>query len=202
MHFKIGGLFLAAVCAHAFAQNPIAGDSPYQIRAFSDLTVGESFINISNSGAAITATNHGTALSGNGTLCANVYVFNYAEEFVSCCSCPVTPNGLQSFRVNNDLIYSSLFSVWEVPAPGAIPTSVVVKSARDPLRGRLQCHYCADSRSRSGYGGVGHHAAPQHFGSGRHLWHLCVDRDVIHAGDRERGRTGSSCILVRSHSRR
>jgi hypothetical protein len=115
-------IFVLATMASvaAFAQNPISADSPYQIKYASNLTVGDSVINISNTGAAMTAPNHGTSTSGNGTICANVYVFDYAEEFVSCCACPVTPNGLQSFSVRNDLITNPLLA-------RSTPTSVVVK---------------------------------------------------------------------------
>jgi hypothetical protein len=103
----------------AFAQNPVSADSPYQIKYVSNLTVGDSAINISNSGAAMTAPNHGTSTSGNGTICANIYVFDFAEEFLSCCACPVTANGLQSYSVKNDL---------EPMCFGKCgPTSVVVK---------------------------------------------------------------------------
>jgi len=104
----------------AFAQNPVSADSPYQIKYASNLTVGDSVINISNTGAAMTAPNHGTATSGNGTICANFYVFDFAEEFVSCCACPVTPNGLQSYSIKNDLITNPLLAK-------STPTSVVVK---------------------------------------------------------------------------
>jgi hypothetical protein len=50
----------------------------------------------------------------------NVYVFDPQEETVSCCSCPVTPDGLVSLSAQNDLIANPLFS-------GAAPTSIVIK---------------------------------------------------------------------------
>jgi hypothetical protein len=50
----------------------------------------------------------------------NAYVFDYGEEFVACCACPVTPNGLQSYSVKNDLISNQLFTK-------STPTSVVIK---------------------------------------------------------------------------
>jgi hypothetical protein len=112
--------------AVAFAQNPVAADSPYQIKYASNLTVGDSVINISNSGAAATALNIGTSISGNGTICANVYVFDYREEFLSCCACPVTPNGVQSYSVKSDLLFG-IFPNSYIPPPGSLPTSVVVK---------------------------------------------------------------------------
>jgi hypothetical protein len=104
----------------AFAQNPISADSPYQIKYAANLPIGDSFVDISNSGAAMTGVNHGTAVAGNGTICVNAYVFDYGEEFLECCACPVTPNGLQSYSVKNDLIANQLFTK-------STPTSVVIK---------------------------------------------------------------------------
>jgi hypothetical protein len=94
------------------------GDA-FQISYATNLPFGDSFIDITNSGASITSPNHGAALTGSGTICVNVYVFDYTEEFVACCACPVTPNGLQSYSVKNDLNNSILFFY--------SPKSVVVK---------------------------------------------------------------------------
>src|ERR1035438_7592783 len=100
-------LIATTACVAAYAQ-PISADSPEGDKYASNLTIGDSFIDVSNSGASLTAANHGTAVSGNGTICVNAYVFDYAEEFVACCTCPVTPNGLQSYSVKNDLISNPL----------------------------------------------------------------------------------------------
>ena len=50
-----------ATSAVAYAQNPITADSPYQIRYASNLTVGDSAVNISNTGA------HGGVTLQSGT---------------------------------------------------------------------------------------------------------------------------------------
>src|SRR5208337_2735473 len=39
----------------------------------------------------------------NGTLCAMFYVFDDNEEIQACCGCPVTPDGLRTLSVINDL---------------------------------------------------------------------------------------------------
>ena len=91
----------------AFAQNPIAADSPFQVRYASNLAIGDSVINMTNTGAT------------GGNICVNVYTFSPDEQEVSCCSCNVTPNALVSLSVNRDLISNTL-----TPAH---PTSVVVK---------------------------------------------------------------------------
>lgn len=87
-------------------------DGAYQVRYLSNLNVGDSYVNIANVGA----------ISGNdpaGRMCANIYVFDPNEEPVSCCACPVTPNGLVSLSARNSLISNPL-------TPG-VPTSIVVK---------------------------------------------------------------------------
>jgi hypothetical protein len=109
----------AALSVVALAQNPVTADSPFQIRYAANLTSGDSVINITNSGA------NGASLFGPGfggaagNLCVNVYAFSPDEQLVSCCSCLVTPNGLVSLSVNNDLISNTL--------TGVRPSSVVVK---------------------------------------------------------------------------
>jgi hypothetical protein len=93
--------------------------NPFQVRYASNLNIGDSFINITNSGARGAGLGSGTSASTTGAICVNVYEFSADEQLVACCSCPVTPNGLVSFSARNDLITNTL-SV-------AIPTSIVIK---------------------------------------------------------------------------
>jgi len=61
----------------------------------------------------------GTPLSSNeGTLCANIYVFDAVQELVECCACPITANALLALSVNNSLTANPLTSV--APASGVI----------------------------------------------------------------------------------
>ena len=112
-------LAITACSVAAFAQNPITADSPFQVSYAANPAAGESFINIINTGA------NGAPLLGPGfggaagNICVNVYAFSPDEQLISCCSCLVTPNGLASFSVNDDLIRTTL--------TGVIPTSAVVK---------------------------------------------------------------------------
>jgi len=39
----------------------------------------------------------------NGTVCAMIYVFDDLEEMQACCGCPVTPDGLRTMSVINNL---------------------------------------------------------------------------------------------------
>lgn len=102
----------------ATAAITVIGD-PYKVNYFSNLNVGDSFLNITNTGALGAGLRAGTEASVTGSICANVYVFSPDEQMISCCSCPVTPNGLRSLSVREDLINNTLTP--------ALPTSVVVK---------------------------------------------------------------------------
>ena len=103
----------------ALAQNPITADSPFQVRYAANLNLGESFINLTNTGA------NGAPLNGPGfgpavgNICVNVYAFAPDEQLISCCSCLVTPNGLKNLGVTRDLTNNTLTQV--------VPTSVVIK---------------------------------------------------------------------------
>jgi hypothetical protein len=107
MHLRFQ-LILATVAFSAVA----FADDTFQVRYASNLNIGDSVINITNSGATVAA-----GVSQN--LCVNVYTFDPAEELAACCSCSVTPNGLQSISVRGSLTSN--------PLTPAIPTSVVVK---------------------------------------------------------------------------
>lgn len=106
MRFQLT-LATLAISAVGFAQSPATADAPFQVRYASNLNIGDSLVNITNSGA-----------SGQ-TLCANLYTFDPAEELISCCTCTVTPNALISLSVLKSLVSN--------PLTPAIPTSVVIK---------------------------------------------------------------------------
>ena len=96
----------------------IPADS-FQIRYASNLTQGDSVINISNTGV------NGASLNGpgfggaTGNLCVNAYAFSPDEQLISCCSCLLTPNALASLSVTSDLISNTL--------TGVRPNSLVIK---------------------------------------------------------------------------
>ena len=108
-----------ALSMAAFAQPNVTIDSPFQVRYASNLNVGDSVINITNSGARGAGLAAGTTAGTTGAICANVYAFSPDEQMISCCSCPVTPNGLVSLSARQDLISNTLTP--------AVPTSIVVK---------------------------------------------------------------------------
>jgi hypothetical protein len=113
-----------ALSVVAVAQTPLSsGDYFFQIGYASNVNAGDSYINISNDGASMTTTTMQAAtnsLSVSGSFCVNVYAFNPDEEMLSCCSCPLTPNGLVSLSVQKDLLNNTLTG-------RANPSSVVIK---------------------------------------------------------------------------
>jgi hypothetical protein len=92
---------------------------PFQITYTANLNIGDSFVDITNTGASGAGLDSGTAASVTGSICANVYVFDASEEILSCCSCPVTPNGLVSLSAQADLVSN--------PLTNANHTSIVIK---------------------------------------------------------------------------
>ncbi len=113
-------LFATMAAVAAYAQNPVTSDAPYQVKYVSNLAIGDSVINITNTGSnGGVGLGFGTAASVPGSICVNVYAYDPSEEIVACCSCPVTPNGLVSLSAKNDLVSNTL-------TPG-VPTSIVIK---------------------------------------------------------------------------
>jgi hypothetical protein len=104
----------------AYAQTPMAADTGYQVTYMSNLGIGTSVVNVTNTGANGAGPGQGTTAAVTGSLCANFYVFAPDEEIVSCCSCPVTPNGLVSLDAQKDLISNPLLN-------HTAPTSIVIK---------------------------------------------------------------------------
>ena len=96
-------LFAAMAVVVAYGQD----DTPYQVKYASNLNIGDSVFNITNSGAS------------GGNICVSVYTFSPDEQEVSCCTCTVTPNALVSLSAKTDLVSNTLTP--------AVPTSIVVK---------------------------------------------------------------------------
>jgi len=104
------GTIVLAVATTAWAQG-VPSDA-FQVRYASNLNIGDSVVNFSNTGTVA-----GTDPAGN--VCANVYAFDAEENMIACCACPVTPNALVSLSARGDLISNTL-------TPG-VPTSIVIK---------------------------------------------------------------------------
>ena len=114
----------------------------FQVRYASNLTSGDSVINLTNNGfngASLSGPGFGTAV---GNICVNVYAFSPDEQLVSCCSCLITPNGLASLSVNNDLIASTL--------TGTRPNSIVVKLVTTGAGPTFTGTACTNSAAQAG----------------------------------------------------
>jgi hypothetical protein len=92
-------------------------DGFFHVGYAANLNIGDSVVNISNDG--INGGVFGAVPATSGNICVNAYVFDPQEEEIGCCSCLVTPNGLNSLSVKSDLISNNLTP--------AVPTSVVIK---------------------------------------------------------------------------
>jgi hypothetical protein len=112
-------LAAVALSTAAFAQPNATSDTPFQVRYAANLNLGDSFVNVTNTGA------NGAPLLGPGfggaagNICVNVYTFDPGEELISCCSCLLTPDQTNSLSVINDLTANTL--------TGVKPTSVTIK---------------------------------------------------------------------------
>jgi hypothetical protein len=91
-------------------------NTTYQ-QILADLSSGEAIV---SSASATIAVSVGVQ-PGNppGNICANVYAFTPDEQLVSCCSCPVTPDGLVSLSAKRDLASNTLTP--------AVPSALVIK---------------------------------------------------------------------------
>jgi hypothetical protein len=89
-----------------------AATDAFQVRYAANLNVGDSVVNITNTGIL-------NGADPAGRICVNVYTFDPNEELIACCACLVTPNGLKSLSAQNDLINNTL-------TPGK-PVSIVIK---------------------------------------------------------------------------
>jgi hypothetical protein len=106
--------FIIVVAAPLPGAAPVAteADGVYQVRYLSNLLIGDSYVNLTNTGVY-------NGFDPAGRICVNVYVFDPSEELISCCACPVTPDGLVSLSAKQDLVSNTL-------TPG-VPGSVIVK---------------------------------------------------------------------------
>lgn len=108
MHLRLitlgAALAISMAAAPPVSAPPSAVDVPFQVRYVANLNLANSQIFITNSGASGADVFSGTTASITGSICANVYAFNAQEELLSCCSCPVTPNGLVKVSVQQDIL--------------------------------------------------------------------------------------------------
>jgi len=86
------------------AGTAVAQDSVYALSYFS----GAHFSGAPDGTLRLVNDGNVSDSSPAGDLCASVYVFDSYEELQECCSCRITPNGILSLSVNNDLTNNTL----------------------------------------------------------------------------------------------
>lgn len=107
----------AALSTVGFACRP--NECNFLVGYAANLNSGDATINVTNTGSEGAGLQSGMSATITGSICANLYAFSPDEQMVSCCSCPVTPNGLRTFSANRDLVSN--------PETPAAPTSIVIK---------------------------------------------------------------------------
>ena len=104
----------------ALAVITVLGVSSAMAQSFPDTYYVNYYSNAHTTGAPdgkVRIDNPGT---NNGSdLCADVYVFDNTEELIECCGCKLTPDGLRTFSINNDLTAN--------PSNGFLPSTGVIK---------------------------------------------------------------------------
>jgi hypothetical protein len=102
----------------------VVPQSAFLVGYAANLAIGESVVNLTNAGSISTVAFDGVALAQNGDVCANVYAYSSDEQLVSCCSCNVTPNALNSLAVRADLASNTLTPI--------VPSALVLKIVATP----------------------------------------------------------------------
>ncbi len=97
--FAVAIAALALLSGSAWAATPAADTLKVDYFANANTSSPDSTVRVINPGTTY------------GNLCANIYVFDTSEELSECCSCFVTPDGLLTLSVNNDLTSNPLTGV-------------------------------------------------------------------------------------------
>jgi hypothetical protein len=119
-YLPISAAFMLGSVVAVAVPPPAGEDSPFQVHYASNLPIGDSVINVTNTGAQIQVLCEAApVIAVDPNICVNVYTFSPDEQLISCCSCPVTTSALVSLSARNDLISNTL-------TPG-VPTSIVIK---------------------------------------------------------------------------
>ena len=117
-----------------------ASEISFLVRYASNLAIGDSVVNMTNIGnfSSLTGLPGGAQ---NGNICANVYAYSPDEQLVSCCTCVVTPNALNSLSVVNDLAGNTLTPIR--------PSSMVIKLVASAPSASGTCNAATVTRAGS-----------------------------------------------------
>lgn len=104
-------------------------DDAYQVGYAANLAAGDSFVDLTNAGTA------------GVNICANVYVLAADEQLIACCTCPLTPNALESISVRKDLVSNPL-----TPGTPDAVSIVVTASTNNPCNAAQPATYTSGLR--------------------------------------------------------
>jgi hypothetical protein len=144
----------------------------FQVRYAANLAIGDSVINFTNDGSSSTAAGITGGAAQNGDICANIYAYSPDEQLVSCCSCNVTPNALNSISVKNDLASNTLTPI--------IPSALVIKVVSTP--GGARCTASTASTLDEGNTPVGFRPGLVTLASGLRAWGTTIHALPVTAG--------------------
>ena len=87
-----------------------SAQSPFSVNYFANNGVSgapDATVRITNPGSSISGGTGDSAVS-NGDLCAMIYVFDNDQQMDECCGCLITPDGLLTLSVTNNLTSNPL----------------------------------------------------------------------------------------------
>jgi hypothetical protein len=107
----------------AFGQDSVLsvdGSGAYNVGYFVNANMGfpDANMHVGNPGSTGGFGSGDPSTVAGGDLCANIYIFTPDQQMAECCSCKVTPNGMQGFLVTGDLASNPLTP--DLPHSGAI----------------------------------------------------------------------------------
>ena len=125
------GCVIAPFIIGTFTDGPATSAGTFTIGSNITFTITVSvdqWVRLVNFGA------NGTPLSSPvGDVCANIYVFDANQEMSACCSCRITPNGLKTLLVFNNLTSNPVTSVVPVNGDIKIVSTAATTSTCTPL---------------------------------------------------------------------
>jgi hypothetical protein len=141
----------------ATAQN-VAPDYDYGVGYFTNANASgapSAYLRLTNDGSGFVPEETEDTVTKDGILalpeplCANIYVFDTAEEMQECCSCEITPDGYLDLSVNTNLINNILDHGTKptrgiikeipsvVPPTGCSPSTVIAENIAIGIKGWL-----------------------------------------------------------------
>jgi len=109
----------------AFGQDSVLsveGSGAYNVGYYTNANMGfpDAQLHVSNPGSTGGFGSGDPSTVAGGDLCANIYVFTFDQQLAECCSCRISPNGMQGFSLATNLTANPLTGVASSQHTGAI----------------------------------------------------------------------------------